>query len=241
MTSACVLGVVGAPSAPEAHVKLTITINGMGTVYGGGRSFVCKTPCGGSSHAIFIVRPGTVKLKAVAAAAWKFTTWSSACRPKTEPLCVLHVRRPTRVAATFVPGAGPAVAGTYAGTTTQNATVTFVVLPGGTALKDFLVGSIDLSCQPPDFVHYSETSDNWRLPTKASIAPDGVFVLATTVDTTPYDDVRFQWEIRVTGRFSGQGATGGLELDLTITIPRTLSATCHLHCSERHLDSVKNA
>ncbi len=226
-TCACVFGVVGAPGAQAVQVKLTITINGKGTVYGGGRSVVCKIPCSGSSHAIFIVRPGTVRLKAVAAAMWKFTTWSRVCRPRTEPLCVLQVRLPTRVGVTFVPLPAPAVAGTYGGTTTQNATVTFTVLPGGTALKDFLISSIDVSCQPPDFAFYPESSDDWRLPTTASIAADGVFVLATTVDTTPYDDVRYQWEIRVTGRISGKGATGGLKLDFTITIPRALTATCN--------------
>lgn len=226
---ACVFafGVVGAPGAPEAQVQLTITINGKGTVYGGDRSVVCKIPCSGSSHAIFIVRPGTVRLKAVAAARWKFTMWSRVCRPRTEPLCVLQVRLPTRVGVTFVPLPPPAVAGTYAGTTTQNAAVTFTVLPGGTALKDFLISSIDVSCQPPDFAFYSESSDDWRLPTTASIAADGVFVLATTVDTTAYDDVRYQWEIRVTGRFLGRHATGGLNLDFTITIPRALTATCN--------------
>ena len=119
-----------------------------------------------------------------------------------------------------------AVAGMYAGTTTQSAKVTFEVLPGGRALKDFFISSINLFCQPPSLVLYPETSDNWYLPRTASIASDGTFVLATRVNSTPYDDVRSEAEIRVTGRLSGQGASGGLNLDAKIEIPGEPIATC---------------
>jgi hypothetical protein len=120
------------------------------------------------------------------------------------------------------------VAGTYAGTTTQNANVTFEVLPGGNALKDFFISSIQLFCQPPDVVLFPESSSGFVPKKKASIAADGAFVLANRSATavSPYDDVRYQWEIRVTGRFSGQGASGGLGFDLTRTIPGEPTATC---------------
>ncbi len=120
----------------------------------------------------------------------------------------------------------PAVAGKYAGTTTQNAKVTFEVLPGGTALKDFFISSVTLFCQPPDVVLFPESSNDF-LPNKtASIAADGSFLITARADGTPYDDVRYQSETRVTGRFSGQGASGGFNLDLTRTIPGEPVATC---------------
>jgi V8-like Glu-specific endopeptidase len=124
------------------------------------------------------------------------------------------------------PPPGPAVAGTYAGTTTQNAKVTFEVLPGGTALKDFFVSLIELFCQPPDVVLFPESSNDFLPKKTAPIAADGSFVIAIKADNTPYDDVRYQSEIRVTGRFSGQGASGELNLELTRTIPGEPVATC---------------
>jgi hypothetical protein len=121
----------------------------------------------------------------------------------------------------------PAVAGTYAGTTTQNAKVTFEVLPAGTALKDFLISSIQGFCQPPEVVLFPESSSGF-IPKEASIAADGSFVLADSYlpAVSPYDEVTYQWETRVTGRFSGQGASGGLKFDLTRTIPGEPTATC---------------
>ncbi len=118
------------------------------------------------------------------------------------------------------------VAGTYAGTTTQNAKVTFEVLPGGRALKDFFISVIHLLCQPPDVVLFPESSNDFLPKKTVPIAADGSFVIATRLDKTPYDDVRYQSEIRVTGRFSGQGASGGLNFDLTRTIPGLPVATC---------------
>lgn len=66
-----------------------------------------------------------------------------------------------------------AVPGTYAGRTSQSGNVTFDVLPGGTALKDFFIGPISLLCEPSDFGLYPETSDDYRLPKTASIAGNG--------------------------------------------------------------------
>ena len=122
-----------------------------------------------------------------------------------------------------------AVAGAYAGTTTQSAKVTFEVLPGGRALKDFFISSIQLFCQPPEVVLFPESSSGFIPKEATSIAADGSFVLAdkSYPPSGRYEDeVTYQWETRVTGRFSGQGASGGLNFDLTRTIPGEPTATC---------------
>ena len=118
------------------------------------------------------------------------------------------------------------VAGTYAGTTTQNAKVTFEVLPGGRALKDFFISTINLFCQPPDVVLFPESSSGFIPKKTVSIAADGAFVIAHRGGGSGQDYVTYQWETRVTGRFSGQGASGGLNFDLTRTIPGEPVATC---------------
>jgi hypothetical protein len=107
---ACVLvsDVVGAPAAQPRKVQLTISITGTGTVSGGGHRVGCVVPVGGgivphpACSRTFAVRPGTIMLKAAAGATWKFTAWGQACRG-SKPTCSLHIRRSTRVAATFVP------------------------------------------------------------------------------------------------------------------------------------------
>lgn len=112
-----------------------------------------------------------------------------------------------------------AVAGRYAGQTTQAERVSFEVLPGGASLKDFFVNSINMSCQPPNIVSFYGTSDAYRIPKTAPIAPDGSFAIAATVDFTDASGVRWQWEARIPGRLSGQSASGDLVVTATVTVP----------------------
>jgi hypothetical protein len=100
------LGAVGAPGEPQARTaQLTITVVGKGTVTVGRYRVACASTTACSKS--YVVNTGAVvRLKVSAAPTWKFTTWGGGCRGQTTT-CVLHVRRSTRLSATFVPPGVP--------------------------------------------------------------------------------------------------------------------------------------
>jgi hypothetical protein len=112
-----------------------------------------------------------------------------------------------------------ALAGVYVGQTTQSEKVSFEVLSGGSSLKDFLINSINLSCSAPIIVSFYGTSEDYGLPKTATIAADGTFVDTVSVDETTPDDVHWKWDVRVTGSFSGQSASGALTVGMNVEVP----------------------
>jgi RTX calcium-binding nonapeptide repeat (4 copies) len=110
----------------------------------------------------------------------------------------------------------PAVAGLYAGTTSQNEKVTFDVLSGGTSLKDFKLSDVNLSCQPPDLVSVNVPGTTLaREP--VTIKPDGTFVTDFS-QSGVIEGTSFTQTVRVTGSFSGTTASGKFEENLSVDL-----------------------
>jgi hypothetical protein len=110
----------------------------------------------------------------------------------------------------------PAVAGKYAGTTSQNEMVTFEVLAGGTSLKDFRLSDVNRSCQPPDLV--SANAPGTTLAKEpVTIKSDRTFVIELSesgvIVGIPYAD-----NIKVTGSFSGTTAAGKYEQGFSVDL-----------------------
>ena len=63
------------------------------------------------------------------------------------------------------------------------------------------------------------TSDDYGLPKTASINADGTFGINAHIDETTQDNVHWVWDVGVTGRFTGQSASGTLTVNMAITVP----------------------
>jgi len=102
-----------------------------------------------------------------------------------------------------------AMPGPYSGRTSQNETVSFEVLPGGTQVRNFRLSDVNLSCKPPNLVSL-HAPNTVLATTPVPINSDATFtiaVLESGVDgTTTWKD-----DIKVTGRFSGNSASGSYQ------------------------------
>ncbi len=110
----------------------------------------------------------------------------------------------------------PAVAGLYAGTTSQNEKVTFDVLSGGTSLKDFKLSDVNLSCQPPDLVSVNVPGTTLAKE-PVTIKPDGTFVIDFS-QSGVIEGTSFTQTVKVTGSFSGTTASGKFEENLSVDL-----------------------
>ncbi len=95
------LGVCAAP-VQAAPVKLTVVVEGTGSVWSGdqGHAIDCPDRCN-----VSVKSGASVRLHAKGAAAWKLDAWSDRCVPlKSDPkACTIMVAGPTTVSAEFVP------------------------------------------------------------------------------------------------------------------------------------------
>lgn len=97
------VGLLGAAnaSAAGAHrtVVLKVRVAGSGTIHLAGHSFSCRMRC---SRTFQIPRGRRIVIRASAAAGWKLTKWSGACKGSAGS-CSLRLERRGSVAVRFVP------------------------------------------------------------------------------------------------------------------------------------------
>jgi hypothetical protein len=109
----------------------------------------------------------------------------------------------------------PAVAGSYAGLSSQNERVTFDVLAAGPAVTKFRINSVNQSCQPPNLVSIFGPLDFGT--GTATVVADGTFgftyVGPGTISGNPAN-----FDIRANGKFTGTTAAGTARFDMTFTL-----------------------
>jgi hypothetical protein len=97
------VGLIGAASASAAHaprtVALKVSVTGSGTLHLAGHSFTCRMAC---SRTFQIPRGRRIVVRASAAASWKLTKWSGACKGFAGR-CSVRLERRGNVAVRFVP------------------------------------------------------------------------------------------------------------------------------------------
>lgn len=97
------VALVGAASASAAHaprtVALTVSVKGSGTLHLADHSFTCRRVC---SETFQVPRGRRIVVRASAAAGWKLTAWSGACKGSAAS-CSLRLKRPGSAAVRFVP------------------------------------------------------------------------------------------------------------------------------------------
>lgn len=93
----------GAANASAAHtprtVALKVRVTGSGTIHLAGHSFACRVAC---SRTFQIPRGKRIVVRASAAAGWKLTMWSGACKGSAGS-CSLRLNRRGMAAVRFVP------------------------------------------------------------------------------------------------------------------------------------------
>lgn len=97
------IALLGAANASAAHaprtVALKVRVTGSGAVHLAGHSFTCRMAC---SRTFQIPRGRRIVIRASAAAGWKLTKWSGACKGSAGS-CSLRLNRRRTVAVRFVP------------------------------------------------------------------------------------------------------------------------------------------
>jgi hypothetical protein len=98
-----IVALLGAASASAAHaprtVALKVSVTGSGTLHLAGHSFTCRRAC---NRTFQIPRGRRIVVRASAAAGWKLTMWSGACRGSAGS-CSLRLKGRGNAAVRFVP------------------------------------------------------------------------------------------------------------------------------------------
>ena len=145
---------LGAASASAAHasrtVALKVRVTGSGTIRLEGHSFTCRVGC---SRTFQIPRGKRIVIRASAAAGWKLTMWTGACRGSADT-CSLRLKRPRTAAVRLVPPGNHS--NPYPiGTAVVTSGAWTVKVNSATIVADSQVEAVDNQPPPPPGEHYT--------------------------------------------------------------------------------------